>query len=553
MAGFGVRDTVALMRRFAAVGTVLLAIVVGVVGFAPPGAAQTPPARGGRITFVLADEPPSLDPHVSEAWFAFSVTNHLYDQLVVRDVKTKQISPGLAVSWKISPDNKAWTFNLRRGVKFHDGTPMNAQAVKFSFDRIIDPRTKSPAAAPLLGGNLERTEVVGESTVRFVLKQPFAGFLDSLTQSYGGLNVVSPAAVQRWGQDFGQHPVGTGPFMFKEWIPKDRIVLVRNPDYAWAPEGLMGRNGPAYLDEIVVRFVAESTVRTAMLTNNQADVIWRLEDNDAESVRRNQNFKVLRVLRPGTGSMMQLNTSRGPTEDIRVRRALLHVINMDEVNKIVYHGEPENARTVISPNTVGYTDRNDYRKNYPVDAQRAARLLDEAGWRVGGGGMREKDGQPLRVVNICFPGAHCRIGEVMQAQLKPVGIEMTVRALGQPANVQATQRGEHHLRSIGWGGSDAAQLMHFLYHSSNIGGGWNFTFHRDAKFDEMLTTAMQELYEAKRVRMLNEIEKYVFDQALSIPVFYYTWQTAHTKRIDGVAFDPINALPLLYNARMVRR
>jgi peptide/nickel transport system substrate-binding protein len=270
-------------------------------------------------------------------------------------------------------------------------------------------------------------------------------------------------------------------------------------------------------------------------------------------VRRNQNFTVLRVLRPGTGSMMQLNTSRGPTEDIRVRRALLHVINMDEVNKIVYNGEPENARTVVSPNTVGFTDKNDYRKTYPLDSQRAARLLDEAGWRLNAQGVREKDGQPLRVVNICFPGAHCRIGEVMQAQVKPLGIDLPVRALGQPANIQATQRGEHHLRSIGWGGSDAAQLMHFLYHSSNIGSGWNFTFYRDPKLDEMLVTAMQELYEAKRVRMLNEAEKYIFDQALSIPIFYYTWLTAHTKRVDGVVFDPINALPLLYNARVVRR
>jgi peptide/nickel transport system substrate-binding protein len=515
---------------------------------------QAPVLRGGRITYVLADEPPSLDPHVSEAWFAFSVTNHLYDQLVVRNTRTKQISPALASSWKISPDNKVWTFKLRKGVKFHDGTPMNAQAVKFSFDRIIDPRTKSPAAAPLLGGNLERTEVVDDLTVRFILRQPFAGFLDSLTQSYGGLNVVSPTAVTKWGQDFGQHPVGTGPFMFKEWVRKDRIVIVRNPDYNWSPEGLYGRNGPAYLDEIIVRFVQENTVRTAMLLNNQADVIWRLEEVDAAMVRRNPNFTVVRVLRPGTGSMMQVNTSRAPTDDVRVRRALLHVINMDEVNKLVYNGEPENARTVVSPNTLGYTADNDYRKTYPLDAQRAAGLLDEAGWRLNPQtGLRERGGQPLRVVNICFPGAHCRIGEVMQAQLKPLGITMDVRAMGQPANIQATQRGEHHLRSIGWGGSDAAQLLHFLYHSSNIGSGWNFTFYRDAKLDDMLETAMQELYEGKRVRMMREIERSIFDNALSIPIFYYTWQTAHTKRIDGVFFDPINALPILYNARPARR
>jgi len=533
--------------------TSLALIVAGALLVGGVSAISAGPQAGGRLVYVLGGEPPSLDPHVSEAWFAFSVTNHLYDLLVVRDMRTKQVAASLATAWKISPDNKVWTFTLRRGVKFHDGTPFNAHAVKFSFDRIIDPKTKSPAAAPLLGGNLERTEVVDDYTVRFVLKRPFAGFLDVLTQSYGGLNIVSPTAVQRWGQDFGQHPVGTGPFMFKEWVPKDRIVLVRNPDYAWAPQ-IYGRNGPPYLEEIVVRFVAENTVRTAMLQSGQADVIWRVEESDAELIRRNRNLKVDRVLRPGTGSMMQINVQRPPTDDLRVRRALMHVINMDEVNKVVYNGEPENARTVISPNTVGFTAQNDYRRLYPLDPQRAATLFDEAGWRTNPqSGVREREGQPLRLVNICFPGAHCRIGEVMQAQLRAVNVQMEVRAMGQPANVQATQRGEHHLRSIGWGGTDAAQLLHFLYHSSNIGSGWNFTFYKDARLDEMLETATGELYQGKRVRMLAEIERYIFDRALSIPIFYYTWLVGYSNRVDGIFLDPVNALPILYNASIQRR
>jgi peptide/nickel transport system substrate-binding protein len=538
-------------RTFLAAFALLVLLVPAQSAPAPQSAPQGTP--GGRITYVLGGEPPSLDPHTSEAWFAFSVTNLLYDQLVVRHRRTGAFSPGLAESWQRNGDATQYTFKLRRGVKFHDGTPFNAQAVKFSFDRILSPQTKSPAAAPLLGDNIKSTDVVDDMTVRFVMKRPYAGFLDALTLSYGGITIVSPAAVQRSGQDFGQRPVGTGPFMFKEWIPRERIVLVRNPDYNWAPEAQTGRNGPAYLEEVTVRFVIESTVRTAMLTTGQADMIYRLEETDAHLVRANQNLNVIRIIRPGTGSMMQVNTQRGPTDDVRVRRALMHVINMDEMNRIVYNGEPENAVGVLAPNTVGYTPEVNIRRRYPLDNARAAALLDEAGWRVGAGGVRQKDGQPLRLVNICFAGLHCRIGEVMQSQVRPLGIQMEVRALGQPANIQATQRGEHHLRSIGWGGTDAAQLLHFLYHSSNIGTGWNFTFYKDAKFDQLLTETTTEMVEAKRLRQIREIQRVVLEQAISIPIFYYTWMMGTSKRIDGAVFDQTNALPLLYNVHMVRR
>ena len=506
---------------------------------------------GGRIVVALADEPPSLDPHTSEAWFTFTVTAQLYDQLVVRDIETREIAPGLATSWTSNEDGTEWVLTLREGVTFHDGTPFDAEAVRFSFMRIIDPMTRSPAAAPLLDDNLERVDVIDDTTVRFVMRRPFAGFLDALTQSYGGLTVVSPAAVERYGEDFGQNPVGTGPFMFREWSTGSHITLVRNPDYAWGPEALFGRSDAAYLDEIRLEFVAEHPVRSAMLQRGAADVIWRVPEPDADMLDRAPDTQVIRIVRPGTGSMMQINARKAPTDDVLVRRALLHLIDFRAINNIVYAGVPEDASSVVSPVTPGYRADVDRYVLYPIDVEAASALLDEAGWTLNASGLREKDGQVLSLVHICFPGPACQVGEVMQAQVAAAGIVLDIQAMGQPANVQATQRGEHNLRPIGWGGSDAAKLLRFLYHPENAGSGWNFTFYDGEAFADLLNRASEELDEGRRFELVGQVEDYVFEQALSIPTFYYTWLIGTRADVQGVFFDPANALPMFVNTHLV--
>jgi peptide/nickel transport system substrate-binding protein len=519
---------------------ILFALIVAI---AVSGAA----VAQGSIVVALADQPPSLDPHTSEAWFAFTVTAQLYDQLVVRDLTTQVISPSLATSWTSNADGTEWVLELREDVEFHDGTKFDAEAVRFSFMRIIDPGTRSPAAAPLLDDNLEAVEVVDDYTVRFIMKRPFSGFLDALTQSYGGLTVVSPAAVAQYGEDFGQNPVGTGPFMMEEWEPGSHITVVRNPNYTWGPEALYGRSGPAYLESIRFEFVPEDAVRTAMLQRGSADVIWRVPEPSADMLESSPDTEVIQIIRPGTGSMMQMNASKAPTDDVLVRRAIMHLIDYRAINDIVYAGVPEDAVSVISPVTPGYRPSVDRYEQYPIDVESANALLDEAGWLRGANGMRAKDGVPMELVNICFPGPACQDAEVMQAQLAAAGIALDIQAMGQPANVQATQRGEHNLRSIGWGGSDAAKLLRFLYHPENAGSGWNFTFYEDEAFSMLLDEATAALDEQERFELVGQIEDIVFDQALSIPRSYYTWLVGVRENVNGVFFDPANALPMFAN------
>jgi len=507
----------------------------------------TTDAESNTITVALESEPPNLDPHASEAWFAFQVTMQLFDNLVVIDPETLEFAPALAESWEASEDGLTWTFKLREDVTFHDGTPLNAEAVAFSFNRIIDPEVNSPAAAPLLGGNLESAEVVDEFTVQFNLTNPFAGFLDALAAGYGGVVPVSPAAVEEYGEDFGQNPVGTGPFMFREWIPADRVVLVPNPDYNWGPEGLYETAGPPQIDELIFRIVPEATTRTAMLETGEADVAITANTADIARLEESDEFVVIEGQRPGTASMIQFNTERAPTDDINVRRAVLHTLNMGEMIELVYQNQRPVATGPIEPSTFGYNPAaDDY---YAQDLEAASALLAESGWADSDGdGILDKDGEPLSLVWICFPGQHCQQGEIFQAQLREIGVDVEIREMSQPANVQATQRGEHHIRTIGWGGSDASQLLHFLYHSENIGSGWNFNRWGAPELDEMLDAAVAEIDPDARKEMVEEIQVYVMGNALSAPVNYYNRIHAARAEVEGLFTEYLSALLMFKDA-----
>ena len=194
--------------------------------------------------------------------------------------------PLLASSWETSPDGKTWTFKLRDRVKFHDGTPFDAQAVKFTLDRIVDGSAGGSSSLAFLGP-IERSEVVDRLTIRLVFKKPYPALLDGLETGY--LAIVSPTAVKKHGKEFGQHPIGTGPYMFESWTRGQQVVLKRNPGYNWAPAH-MKHQGPGHLDEIVYRFVPEHQTRLAALEKGEVDLIGRAPGPDVGRLREDKRF-----------------------------------------------------------------------------------------------------------------------------------------------------------------------------------------------------------------------------------------------------------------------
>ena len=197
-----------------------------------------------------------MDPHIGAAELALQMTSCVFDTLVNKTPEGDYL-PGLAQSFEVSEDERVYTFQLREDVKFHDGLPFDAAAVKFSLDRAWDPANKSQLAGRMLGP-YDGTRVLSDHTVEIRLSQPYGLLLDSLSQ--GWLAPVSPLAVRKYGSDFARHPVGTGPFVFDEWIAGDRIILKRNPDYAWAPP-IVQNQGPAHLEEIAFVFLPNHSDR----------------------------------------------------------------------------------------------------------------------------------------------------------------------------------------------------------------------------------------------------------------------------------------------------
>src|SRR6267142_2575371 len=236
---------------------VLVTVLGGVAVPRPTVAAKA----GGRLVFAARQDIDTLDPHITNRAATRKILIQFMDTLVVIDPKDGSVKPGLAEKWEVSPDGKAYTFHLRRNVKFHDGTPFDAAAMKFTFDRIQTP-LGAPGVARAFLGPYDGADIVDAYTVRVRLKQPYAPFLRMVGLS--PLAPLSPTAVRKMGEDFSRKPVGTGPFMVKEWVPKSHVTLVRNPDYAWPPATAAHR-GPAYLDEVTWRFVPEATTRTAVL------------------------------------------------------------------------------------------------------------------------------------------------------------------------------------------------------------------------------------------------------------------------------------------------
>src|SRR5215813_8704278 len=277
--------------------------------------AQTPIA-GGTLTFAAGADPDSLDPQNTQSNPGEQVNRMMYDNLVRFNAKM-QIEPALATSWTQTKDGLTWSFTLRKGVRFQDGTPFDAKAVKYFFDRVLG--DEKPFKASLYTPFVQGAQVVDDQTVRVTLKQPFAAFLFRLAHSAGG--IVSPAAHQKWGKDLTLHPVGTGPFKFGEWVKSDHVTVERNDAY-WG--------GKPLLDRVVVKTVREDSARVLMLEAGDADLILNIPPEDIPRLRKDARFAI--DSSPTTRALyVVINTRKKPFDDVRVRQALNYAVNRESI------------------------------------------------------------------------------------------------------------------------------------------------------------------------------------------------------------------------------
>ena len=508
-----------------------------------PAAKAPQPKAGGDIIFGQDSEPDILDPHVTGSRHTTIAIVNVFDTLLVQD-DDLSFKPWLAERWEQSPDQLTYTFYLRKDVKFHDGTPFNAAAVKFSFDRIMDPETKSRSARASMGP-YKSADVVDDYTVKVSFTQPFGPFLDSVSQVT--LAPVSPAAVKQWGADFGDHPVGTGPYVFKEWVKKDHVTLTRTPDYNWAAP-IFKHNGPGYVDSITFKYITEDPVRVATLETGETNVINTVPPEDWIRARNDPKFQVLSGVLTGHPYCWEINTKVAPTNELAVRQAILYAVDKDAIINTLFKGAYIKAYGPIAQPTVGYDKAVE--SMYPYDPAKAKALLDEAGWKPGPDGIRVKDGQRLKIIWETIIDA--RPVEQLQAQMKQVGIEVEPNLSPLNLHIGIGQKGEgYNLIQLRYVTGDP-DVMRVIYYSKNIGIGFNWSLYSDPALDKILEDAAATTDLNKRKELYAQSQKIVMDQALTMPLHVSHQLMVTRSEVYGVRLDTRGNTPWMYDAYIAK-
>ena len=504
------------MRRM--LGLWLVVVLVGAtIPRAQPAAAQQP-VRGGMLVFATGADPDSLDPQNTQSNPGEQVNRMMYENLVRFNARM-QLEPALAESWTSSKDGLTWTFRLRKGVKFHDGTPFDAMAVKYFFDRVLG--DEKPFKATLYSPVVQRAEVVDPSTVRMVLKQPFAAILFTLAHSAGG--IVSPAAHQKWGKDLTLHPSGTGPFKFVEWVKGDHVTLERNDAY-WA--------GAPNLDRIVVKTVREDQARVALLGSGDADMILNIPTEDIPRLRKDARFTI--ESSPTARALyITINVARKPFDDVRVRQALNYAVNRDALVKELFQNHAQAISGIVSPLQNGYAAL----PGYAYDPKKAKELLAQAG-------------HPSLKVKLWTPkGRYVKdyeLAQAIQQDLAAVGVETTLATMEWGAYLTATKtpadQTDRELFLMGWSPStgEARWGMFPLLHSSmQAPKGDNRGFFASKAFDEAIERATVATTDLARVAALREAQQIAIKEAPEIFLISPNMIVGMSRKLHGIMNLPL--------------
>jgi peptide/nickel transport system substrate-binding protein len=499
---------------------VLLAVILG-LGAPAPATAQ--PA--GTLVVGLVAEPVNLDPAQVTDLNSTRVGRRIVETLVTFPDESTQVVPGLAESWTVSKDGLRYTFKLRKGVRFHDGTPFDAEAVKFSIERQFNP--EHPASKlgkyPFAGyffGNLKAVEVVDPATVEFVLKEPRASFVTVMTSA--AASIVSPTAVKKFGQDYAVQPVGTGPFKFASWERGQRVVLEKNTAY-W--------RFPVKLDRVVYRPIVEDQARLTELLTGALDLIVGTPPDYVAQLETNPKVTLLRQVGAHVW-YLGVNNQKKPFDDKRVRQALNFAVNKEAIVRDVLKGTGSLSAGPVLPKTWG---ADGGLRPYPYDPERAKTLLAEAGLP---NGFSTTLWVPESGSGMQSPVA---MSTVVQSNLKAVGVNVTLQTMEWGAYLAKLRSKEQELFALSWmaGNEDPDMVMYPLLHSSQwTPNGPNRALYKNEKFDELLHQARLTTDEKKRADLYRQAQRILADDPPWIFVDHEIQTAAHVKRVQGFKLHP---------------
>ena len=526
-------------RRAFLGGTAALGAYGALAGVVSACGGSTAPSGSAAKTLAAGvfQNPDSLDPGATGLVSVAQMLQSMFDPLIWKFPNDPTYYPGLAKSFTVSPDAKTYTFKLRTGVKFHDGTPFNADAVKATFDHIVNPATKSLSALGALGPYVE-TRVLDPYTAQVVFSAPNAAFVNEMTQIT--LAISSPTALTKYGKGYDVHPVGTGPFMFQQFVNDEKVVVTRNPHYAWGPAPL-GNGKPALLNQITFRILPDPSSQANALTTNEIQIGQNLNPGDVASAVA-AGKKKLTALSSGMPYCIMINAEKAPTNELAVRQAIEYSINNKAIINTLFKGLYTPANSVLTPITPGYSTSQAL---YDYNPAKAGQLLDAAGWKAGSGGIRARNGQQLslqfiNIANFGFDG----ISQLMQAQMNAVGIHSTITDQAFPSVATTYDQGQQNLADWFYYDVDP-YLFNTVFNSSQIKSGFNWEHYDNPAVDAAIAAANADTNNASRTAKYQAIAQTLAQSATIIPIYNLESVVVTQPNVGGIKFT-LTAQPLYH-------
>lgn len=479
---------------------------------------STTPSTGGELILEVLSEAVELDPHGSNDVPSSNLQANIYDTLLSRNFETGEYLPNLATEWK-SIDDLTLELKLRDDVKFHDGNPFNAEAVKINLDRLLDPAIASPRAS--IFQPIAEVIVVDEFTVQIKTKTPYVPILATLTHPGGYM--ISPAviaedyeAMKNGGEPravVNEKPIGTGFMKFDSWQAGQQIRLVKNEEY-W--------NGAVAYDSVVFKTIPESATRAADLEAGYAHIIDPVQPIEVERVKQ---FASVAEQPSVSIAYIGFNTQKAPLDNVKLRQAISKAVDRDTIIQGIFEGYGLAAVGPLAPATWGYSDEIT-KQDYNMEEAKA--LMAEAGLA---------DGVTLNLWTNDNP-QRIQIATIMQEKLKELNITLNVEVLEWGAYLEKTSGEEHDLFILGWSSStaDADNGLSPLFHSRDVGNN-NRTRYSNPELDKILDQAQQESDEATRLDLYKQAAEIINNEAPAAFVYHQKYLTGVSNKVTGFTID----------------
>ena len=482
----------------------------------------------GTLVVAQAAEPLTLDPVRATDSESIEVGGLVFEGLVRWKPGSTDVEPNLATKWEASPDGKRWKFYLRKGITFHDGTPLDAAAVAFSFERLLDPEHPNYVGITYwttLLKDITQVVALDPTTVEIVVGRPYAPLLGEVAM----YPIVSPAAVAKWGAAFQKHPVGTGPFSFESWTPGESLVMQRNANY-WGT--------PALLDRIVFRVVIDARQRLIDLESGSVDMAASIRPDEQPFVELHPDLRLEHT--PGNDvSYLAFNLTKPPFDNREVRRAANHAVNKEPIIKLAFQGRAIAADGPLPPTQWGY---HKPRVRYAFDPALAKKILEAASLA---GTFDPTKKYKLYAPSTPRPYLQSpeRVARFLQAALEQVGIQTELVLQPYQEHRTAVEAGLHDMALFGWIGDtgDPDNFLYVLFHSDNtvVESAQNIAFYREPAVDKLLIEAQGTVDETLRTGLYRSVQDRIAEDCPWVPIAHSEYVVAVRADLEDVVLSPL--------------